>query len=129
MNEIDRKVLAAAVLGVDITEVYFPERVANVARKCCLRARSLFDLTNGWDFNIEEHRRKAWSKVKEESPYLFVESPPCTYFSMLLELNVAVHGHKPEWMAKFGEEKRQDPCPILLLPLQGTVATRQTLPT
>ena len=33
--------------------------------------------------------------------------PPCTYFSMLQELNVAVHGHKPEWMAKFDEEKRK----------------------
>ena len=33
--------------------------------------------------------------------------PPCTYFSMLQELNVAVHGHKPEWMANFDEEKRK----------------------
>ena len=43
----------------------------------------------------------------EESPYLLVGLPPCTYFSMLQELNVAVHGHKPEWMAKFEEEKRK----------------------
>ena len=28
MNEIDRKILAAAILGVDITEIYSPERVA-----------------------------------------------------------------------------------------------------
>ena len=35
-----------------------------------------------------------------------IGSPPCTYFSMLQELNVAVHGHKPEWMARFDEEKR-----------------------
>ena len=26
---------------------------------------------------------------------------------MLQELNVAVHGHKPEWMAKFENEKRK----------------------
>ena len=26
---------------------------------------------------------------------------------MLQELNVAEHGHKPEWMAKFDEEKRK----------------------
>ena len=26
MNEVDRKILAAAILGVDITEVYSPER-------------------------------------------------------------------------------------------------------
>ena len=107
MNEVDRKILAAAILGVDITEVYSPERVAKVARRFGLRAGSSFDLTNGWDFNLEDHRKKAWTKIKEESPYLLVGSPPCTYASMLQELNVAVHGHKPEWMAKFDEEKRK----------------------
>ena len=33
MNEVDRKILAAAILGVDITEVYSPERVAKWFRK------------------------------------------------------------------------------------------------
>ena len=106
MIEIDRKILAAAILGVDITEVYSPERVAKVAQRFGLKAGSSFDLTNGWDFNIEDDRRKAWTKIKEDSPYLFVGSPPCTYVSMLQELNVSVHGHKPEWMAKFEEERR-----------------------
>ena len=106
MTEIDRKILAAAILGVDITEIYSPERVAKVAAKFCLRAGSSFDLTNGWGFNIAEHRRKAWSKIKDESPYMLIGSPPCTYFSMLQELNVAVHGLKPEWKAKFDEEVR-----------------------
>ena len=85
MNEIDRKILASAILGVDITGVYFPERVTNVARTIRLRVGSSFDLTSGWDFNIEEDRRKAWSKVKKEAPYLLVGSPPCTCFSMLQE--------------------------------------------
>ncbi len=78
MNEIDRKLLAAAILGVDIAEVYSPERVAKVAAKFGLRAGSSFDLTNGWDFNIAEHRRKAWSKIKDEPSYLLIGSPPCT---------------------------------------------------
>ena len=64
MNEIDRKFLAAPILGVDITEVYSPERVAKVAARFGLRAGSSFDLTNGWDFNIAEHRRQVWSKIK-----------------------------------------------------------------
>ena len=102
-NEVDRKILAAAILGVDITEVYSSERVAKVAQKFGLRAGSSFDLTNGWDCNLEDHRKKAWTTIKEESPYLLIGSPPCTYFSMLRELNVAVHGHKPEWMATFDE--------------------------
>ena len=107
MIEIDRNILAAAILGVDITEVYSPERVAKVAQRFGLKAGSPFDLANGWDFNIEEHRKKAWTKNKEEFPYLLVGSPRCTYFSMLQGLNVTVHGHKLEWMEKFEEEKRK----------------------
>ena len=81
--------------------------MAKVAARFGLRAGSSFDLTNRWDFNIAEHRRKALSKVKDESPYMLVGSPPCTYFEMLQELNVAVHGHKPGWKAKFDEEVRK----------------------
>ena len=110
LGEIDWICLAAAILGVDITKVYSPERVAKVAANLGLRAGSFLFLTNSWDFNIAEHRRKAWSKIKDESPYLLIGSPPCTKFSMLQmlqELSVAVHGHKPEWMAKFDEERRK----------------------
>ena len=64
MTEIDRNILAPAILGVDIAEVYSPERVAKVAAKFGLRAGSSFDLTNVWDFNIAEHRIKAWSNIK-----------------------------------------------------------------
>ena len=63
MTEIDRKILAAAILGVDIKEVYSPEWVAKVAQRLGLKAGSSFDFTNGWDFNIEDHMRKAWTKV------------------------------------------------------------------
>ena len=72
MTETDRKILAAAIPGVDITEVYSPERVAKVAQRFGLKAGSPFVLTNGWDLNIEGHRKKAWAEIKEESPYLLV---------------------------------------------------------
>ena len=45
--------------------------------------------------------KRGLRKIREESPCLLIGSPPCTYFSMLQELNVAVHGHKPEWIEKF----------------------------
>ena len=32
MDEVDRKRLAASILGVDVTEVYSPERIAKVAQ-------------------------------------------------------------------------------------------------
>ena len=33
LNEIDRKIFSSSIMGVDITEIYSPERVAQVARK------------------------------------------------------------------------------------------------
>jgi len=50
LNEIDRKILSSSIMGVDITEIYSPERVAQVARKFGLVSGSSMDLTNGWDF-------------------------------------------------------------------------------
>ena len=105
LDEIDRKILSAAILNVDITEVYSPERVARIAKKFGMVAGSSMDLTNGWDFNREDHKRQAWSKIRDEAPYLLIGSPPCTYFSVLQELNKAVHGDKPGWQARFDAEK------------------------
>ena len=47
MTEIDRNILAAAILGVGAAEVYSPERADKVAAEFVLRAGSAFDLTNG----------------------------------------------------------------------------------
>ena len=48
---------------------------------------SSMDLTNGWEFEREGHKRLAWKRVREEAPYQLIGSPPCTYFSVLQELN------------------------------------------
>ena len=79
LNSVDRHIIASTILGVDITEVYSPERVNEVARKCGLTPGSSLDLTNGWDFTKPEHRRAAWKKIKDEDPYLVIGSPPCTF--------------------------------------------------
>ena len=34
LDDIDRKIFSAAIMGVNITEIYSPERVAKVAKKC-----------------------------------------------------------------------------------------------
>ena len=65
------------------------------------------DLRNGWDRNREDHRRQAWNKIRDEAPYLLIGSPPCMYFSVLQELNKAVHGNKPGWQEKFDREKEK----------------------
>ena len=105
MTEEDKKIVASVILGVDITEVYSPERIAKVARDFGLKPGSSMDLTTGWDFTRSDHRRAAWKKVEEEDPYLLVGSPPCTWFSVLMELNVHVNRHNPAWQKKYEMEK------------------------
>ena len=85
-------------MGVDITEVYSPERVNEVARRWGLRPGSSMDLTNGYDFTKASDRKRAWDKIKEEDPFLLVGSPPCTLFSILQELNLVVNRDKPGWL-------------------------------
>ena len=81
MEIVDRKIIAATILGVDITEVYSPERVAKVARRYGLVAGSSMDFTTGFDFTKKSDRHLAWRRVKEEPPFVLIGSPPCTYFN------------------------------------------------
>ena len=62
------------------------------------------DLTNDWDFDREDHKRLAWKRVREEDSSLLIVSPPCTYFSVLQELNKAVRGNKQGWRETFDRE-------------------------
>ena len=79
-ESIDNHIIASAILGVDITEVYSPECVNEVAKRHGLVPGSSLDLTNGWGFTKPEHRRVAWKSTKAEYPYLIIGSPPCTLF-------------------------------------------------
>ena len=44
------------------------------------------DLTTGWDFNREDHRRMAEEYVEKEKPLVVIGSPPCVAFSQLQTL-------------------------------------------
>ena len=50
-NDTDKKILLAVIMGIDITEIYSPERVARLAKKFGLVSGSSMDLTNGWEFD------------------------------------------------------------------------------
>ena len=52
-------IAAQLIMGVDITKIYLPERVAKVAKAMGLRGGLSFDLTNGWNFNVKEDREEA----------------------------------------------------------------------
>ena len=64
LNDIDKKILSASILGVDITEVYSPESFARVAKKFGLSSGSARDLTNGWDFEREDRKRLVWKRLR-----------------------------------------------------------------
>ena len=107
-----RKIRAAAIMGVEITEVFSPKRVAQVAKRFGLTAGSSMDLTNGWDFNRDDHKRQACAKVKEEAPVLLIGSPPCTYVSVLQELHKRCTGINP---AGWRSSRTRQPRPSNML--------------
>ena len=85
--QVLERMAADRVLGVDVAEVYSPERVAKMAEKMGLRGGLSMDLTTGWDFNREAHRKTAIEYVTKEKPKLLIGSPMCTMFSQLQHLN------------------------------------------
>ena len=69
MTDVEKRIMASVIFSVDITEVFSPIRVNEFAAKFGLVAGSSFDLTNGWDFSLDEHRTQAWGRIKVEKPY------------------------------------------------------------
>ena len=89
------------VLSVDVMEMYSPERVAKLCKQYGLRAGCSLDLTNGFDFDLLADRQRAWEILERDRPLLVIGSPPCTYFSMLQELNKHLHKGDPAWLQRF----------------------------
>ena len=65
LDDTDRKILSATIMGVDFMEIYAPERAARVAKKFGLVSGSSIDLTNGWDFERDDHKRLARKRARE----------------------------------------------------------------
>ena len=73
-----------------VSEMYSPPRVSAVAKLCpsfgILPGFALGLTTHDtdgkhWDFDDEEMRARAWSKVRNEQPLLLIGTPMCTAFS------------------------------------------------
>ena len=58
MSDDTRKILSACIRGVDVTELYSPERINKVCHEFGLRKGSSLDLRTGWNFEEESHRRE-----------------------------------------------------------------------
>ena len=77
-----------------IAEVFSPPRITAQARKHGLQPGLAFDLTSGTDLGTVEGRAQVWTYLKQSRPGLVVLSPPCTYFSTLMNLNKGKMGDK-----------------------------------
>ena len=49
VDKEDLKIMTMGILGMDVTEIYSPERVNKVCERYGLTKGSSMDLTNGWD--------------------------------------------------------------------------------
>ena len=72
---------------VIVSELYSQPRVSAKAAEMGLQAGSSFDLKNGYDFNKDVDRCRAWRKLKKERPDLLIVCPPCGPFSQLQSWN------------------------------------------
>ena len=87
--------------AIDICEVYSPKRVTAQAHRYGLESGLAMDLTTGWDFRIDHHKKAAMKYVMEVKPRLLIGSPMCTMFSSLQRLS----GWNNEKQRKWGEAR------------------------
>ena len=71
----------------DLMEIYSPERMAVWAKKLGLRAELSIDLLTGWNLLDAEVRLKVVREISVRRPKVLMMSPPCTWFSGLMNLN------------------------------------------
>ena len=74
----------------DVSEVYSPPRIAEMAKQFGIAAGFSLDLTQvdphdgqPWDFSIPEKRRRALKMVEESRPFMLILCPMCGPFSTL----------------------------------------------
>ena len=94
----------------DVSEIYSPPRIVEMAREFGLKAGFSLDLScpepNGyvWDFSKKECRKRARKKVNTEKPYMLIGSPHCGPWSSLQNLNMTT----PEGRAKVEDMRKKE---------------------
>ena len=72
-----------------VGEVFSMPRVVPAAERKGFRGCKSYDISNGWNFLLAEHRAKCRDEVKRLKPELLVLSPPCGPFSQILNISKA----------------------------------------
>ena len=139
LSELDRLIVERAILGCDMTEVvgtesakrllsslgellskdimemYSPERVAKLCADFGLRPGASLDLTNGFDFDTYEDRKRAWDIVEKDEPSHHREPPLHVFQCAPRALQAFTQGRR-EMDAGIRRELAQGkaPCGVLL---------------
>ena len=87
ISSLDRKIMRQILMGVDISEVFSPERVARTCIAFGMVPGESLDLSTGWDLSKVDGRRKAIRMVVRDKPKLLIGSPPCTMMCTWQGLN------------------------------------------
>ena len=83
MGEDTKKILSACIRGVDVTELYSPERINKVCHELGRKKGSSPYFRTSWNFDDEAHGVAAWERVRQEDPMFIIGSPLCTMLSIL----------------------------------------------
>ena len=93
MREMGNLAKGGNDVGIDISEVYSPPRVAKVATRRKLKAGTSFDITtcdeNGipWDLLKPEIQEKCRKRIIKEKPKLLIGSVMCRDWSQIMNIN------------------------------------------
>ena len=77
----------------DISEVFSPPRVVTIAQRSGLRGGwsidKIVEKEPGvkWDLTVKSHQDEVLKLIKATEPGLIVGSPPCSWYSRMMQLN------------------------------------------
>lgn len=92
-QDLENYMCKITTIGMDVAEIYSPERVTKMAREIGLSAGWAMDITNvdeygePWDFDELHMRNKAVRRVIRDRPMLFIGSLMCTEFCIWMAIN------------------------------------------
>ena len=72
----NRKILSSVLRGVDITEVYSPQRVVEVCHKYQMIKGDSLDLRTGVDLSDPAVQQRVGRRIIETNAVLVIQSPP-----------------------------------------------------
>ena len=67
------------LMGVDMREMFSPERVTAVCKQYGLAPSQAMDIKNGFGFDLAVDRKKAWDSIFRDKPKLVIGSPACIF--------------------------------------------------